>query len=276
LSVPIELEEFARLLGAEIAGEVPDVGGGSFGMARLARILHRRLAPGEGERPGQPTDPSWEVRPKVPMSEATFQKLTRLARELSTSERQVSPMQVAAHLLEEALGRVSASTEGPGEALEGDPNDPAASPGTKDAGLDQIGRRRAERRKTVTKKAKGAKKRSGQITLRVSPEQHADLAWIADTLGLDINGLLRLMIARTIGHYRMEAETLALQAQENLNLLHRWREEHPGRPVREFWDEYWRYWHAKNLKQSFEAFTGFNFEKAEELAARAAAANKAV
>ncbi len=35
--MPKNPQEFAELLGAKIVGEVPDVGGGPFGMARLAR-----------------------------------------------------------------------------------------------------------------------------------------------------------------------------------------------------------------------------------------------
>src|SRR5438105_3327998 len=109
--MPIDPQEFARLLGAEIVGEVPDVGGGPFGMARLARILHQRLTPSQGERPGRPTSPDWATRCKVPMSEATLAKLAQMAEEMSTSERRVSPMQVAAQLLEEALGHVRGQTE---------------------------------------------------------------------------------------------------------------------------------------------------------------------
>jgi hypothetical protein len=41
--MPITPQEFADMLGAEIVGEVPDVGGGPFGMAQLAHILHERL-----------------------------------------------------------------------------------------------------------------------------------------------------------------------------------------------------------------------------------------
>ena len=67
-------ERLAALLGAKIAGQVPDVGGGAFGMARLAHVLHRRLTPSRGERPGRPTNPNWVVRPKVPMSAATAEK----------------------------------------------------------------------------------------------------------------------------------------------------------------------------------------------------------
>jgi len=40
------------------------------------------------------------------MSDATVRRLTELAEEMSTAQRKVSPMQVAAQLLEEALGRV--------------------------------------------------------------------------------------------------------------------------------------------------------------------------
>jgi len=55
------------------------------------------------------------------MSDATFQRLTELAETMSTAERKGSPMQVAAQLLEEALGRVGA-TNGVGvEELVGDP-----------------------------------------------------------------------------------------------------------------------------------------------------------
>src|SRR5262249_58009648 len=92
-------------------GQVPDVGGGTFGMARLAHILHQRLTPSQGERPGRPTDASWVHRPKVPMSEVTYRILAEIAESMSTPERKVSPMQVAAHLLEEAVHRVPGATE---------------------------------------------------------------------------------------------------------------------------------------------------------------------
>ena len=96
-------ERLAELLGAKVVGEVPDVGAGAFGMARLARLLHQRLTPGRGERPGRPTSPDWVIHPKVPMSAATAEKLAALAEAMSTPERKISPMQVAAHLLEEAV-----------------------------------------------------------------------------------------------------------------------------------------------------------------------------
>lgn len=99
-------KKMATLLGAKIVGEVPDVGGGAFGMARLAHILYQRLTPSQGERPGRPTDASWVRRPKVPMSEDTYRILAEIAEAMSSSERKVSPMQVAAQLLEETVHRI--------------------------------------------------------------------------------------------------------------------------------------------------------------------------
>ncbi len=97
------IEQLAKKLGAEIVGQVPDVGGGAFGAARLRDILRQRLEPSSGRRFGRPTDPSWDRRPKVPMSTRTETKLAELASLASGPERKVSPMQVAAQLLEEAV-----------------------------------------------------------------------------------------------------------------------------------------------------------------------------
>jgi hypothetical protein len=105
----VDPREFAQMLGAKIAGEIPDVGGGPFGMSRLAQILHGCLTPSQGERPGRPTNPNWTNRCKVPMSETTFRNLTELAKQLSTPQRKISPMQVAAQLLEQAADPVGAA-----------------------------------------------------------------------------------------------------------------------------------------------------------------------
>jgi hypothetical protein len=102
------VEKIARLLGATVVGPVPETGGGAFGAARLAeltRSLQARLEPSEGRRPGRPTDASWVNHSKVPMSQETVQRLARLAERASTPERRVSPMQVAAQLLEEAVAQ---------------------------------------------------------------------------------------------------------------------------------------------------------------------------
>lgn len=101
------IQEIAKRLGAEIRqGQLPETGGGAFGAARLAHLvaaLQVRLRPGQGERPGRPSEAAWDRRPKVPMSSATEEKLRRLAMRASTPARKVSPMQLAAQLLEDAV-----------------------------------------------------------------------------------------------------------------------------------------------------------------------------
>jgi hypothetical protein len=102
------IEKVADLLGATIVATIPETGGGAFGVARLAKLvasLQERLEPSEGKRPGRPTDASWVHHSKVPMSEETMRKLVRLAEHASSPERRVSPMQVAAQLLEEAVSQ---------------------------------------------------------------------------------------------------------------------------------------------------------------------------
>ena len=100
------IKRIAERLGAEVVGQVSDVGGGAFGAARMARSiegLQTRLTPGQGKRAGRPSDASWVRHPKIPMSEATGRRLLRLAERASVSGRKVSPMQIAAQILEEAL-----------------------------------------------------------------------------------------------------------------------------------------------------------------------------
>ena len=100
------LNTIAGRLGAKVITQIPEVGGGAFGAARLARIiehLRSRLVPSQGRRAGRPTEPKWVRHPKVPMSEATERRLIRLAEEASASGRKISPMQFAAQILEDAL-----------------------------------------------------------------------------------------------------------------------------------------------------------------------------
>jgi hypothetical protein len=111
-----DIDKIAARLGAKIVCRVPDVGGGAFGMARLAGImaaLQARLQPGQGQRPGRPTDSNWVHHPKVPMSADTQRTLERLAELASTPERKVSPMQLAAQLLEDAVERLAEETTSP-------------------------------------------------------------------------------------------------------------------------------------------------------------------
>ena len=100
------IRRIADCLGAKVVARVPVVGGGAFGAARLAAVvetLRSRLVPGQGRRAGRPTNPNWVRHPKVPMSEATERRLSRLAEQASASGRKISPMQVAAQILEDAL-----------------------------------------------------------------------------------------------------------------------------------------------------------------------------
>jgi hypothetical protein len=100
------IKQIAQEMGAEIIGHVPDTGGGAFGAARLPHVVHalrERLQPSRGRRPGRPTSKDWVLRSKIPMSSATRTKLRRLAQQMSTTDRKVSPMQVAAQLLEDAV-----------------------------------------------------------------------------------------------------------------------------------------------------------------------------
>jgi hypothetical protein len=100
------VRKIAKALGAKIGEPVSDTGGGAFGIAWLTAELSSRLEPIQGKRPGRPSDPSWVYSRKVPMSEKTLARLEELARTVSTTERKVSPMQVAAQLLEESIGRL--------------------------------------------------------------------------------------------------------------------------------------------------------------------------
>jgi hypothetical protein len=106
------VNQLARRLGAKVVARVPETGGGAFGAARLAVIvanLQCRLVPARGRRTGRPTDAIWVHHPKVPMSEETERRLIRLARQASTEGRKVSPMQVAAQILEDAVAAVPES-----------------------------------------------------------------------------------------------------------------------------------------------------------------------
>lgn len=102
-------KKIAEKLGAKMIGKVSRAGGGAFGTARMARILAERLSPSAGMRPGRPTNAAWVHHPKVPMSAETRDALTALAGQISTPERKVSPMQIAAQILEESVERYAAT-----------------------------------------------------------------------------------------------------------------------------------------------------------------------
>ena len=81
------INTIAAKLGAVVVGQVPDAGGGAFGAAKLACDVSRLRA---------------ESR-LVRIASVTLEKLTRIAARASTPERRIDPLEVAAHLLEEAV-----------------------------------------------------------------------------------------------------------------------------------------------------------------------------
>ncbi len=98
----VKIEDLAKKLGGRVVGTVPEYSAGAFGAAKLAYILRERLEPSQGKRPGRPSNPEWSKRSKVPLAPETAERLGQLARILSDDKRKVSPMQVAAQILEEA------------------------------------------------------------------------------------------------------------------------------------------------------------------------------
>jgi hypothetical protein len=105
-----KIKQIADTMGAQIVGKVPDTGGGAFGGAPSSQVVdhpRKRHKPSHGIRPGRPTSKDWCLHSKVPMTPGTRTKLRRLADQMSTTERKVSPMQVAAQLIEEALAGVA-------------------------------------------------------------------------------------------------------------------------------------------------------------------------
>ncbi|SRR5713101_8616511 len=94
-----DLEDIAKLLGANIVGQIPDVGGGALGAVHLAKIYQARMQEIEGQKPSHPGNETSARNLGIPVSENTFQALSELAELLSTPQQKVSPIQVAAGLL---------------------------------------------------------------------------------------------------------------------------------------------------------------------------------
>ena len=103
------IEKIAAGLGAKVVGQVPDTGGGAFGAARLGPDRRRHPGP---PRAGARTPPGQADRSELgaPSQGADERgnppRLARLAEQSSTGGRKVSPMQIAAQLLEEALAGI--------------------------------------------------------------------------------------------------------------------------------------------------------------------------
>ncbi len=76
---------------------------GALGASKASSTLLVLFIRSPGKRLGHPSDASWVCHPKVPMSEATRRRLSLLAERASDGRRKVSPMQIAAQILGDAL-----------------------------------------------------------------------------------------------------------------------------------------------------------------------------
>lgn len=68
----------------------------------LAADMTRRLT----SRGGRPTDPDWTLKRPIPFKPETWEALERIAAAVTTSERRVTPGQVAAHVIEDPVARL--------------------------------------------------------------------------------------------------------------------------------------------------------------------------
>ena len=91
----LDMDQIAKTLGAQRQGKVVAKGGYLGALQLAAEVATRfRIPPGGGRA----TDPSWTEQRLVRLSPQTFQRLEKLAKQTN-----VSPMQVAAVLLEQAV-----------------------------------------------------------------------------------------------------------------------------------------------------------------------------
>jgi hypothetical protein len=88
--------------------------------------------------------------------------------------------------------------------------------------------------------AKKKASKSGVFTFRMPPELHEDIAVAAAALGLDVTGMIRLMIRRSLPHFQLEARLITTMAEQGEAALQQWRHNNPERPVREFLDDHVR------------------------------------
>ena len=103
--------ELQKALSSEKPRSVRTQPHGPFGVAQLTAELTERLKPGEGIRPGRPTDPDWDVRRLVSFRQSTWEELTEVAKQVSSPQRRVSPSQIAALLIERGLEALQDTTD---------------------------------------------------------------------------------------------------------------------------------------------------------------------
>jgi hypothetical protein len=93
------LDEMANLLGAKVVGEVPDVGGGALGAARLVKIYQARMERIRGSQPVHPAGTSG-APVQLPVSAYAVESLGTLAQMLELVNEDASHVSAAAVLLE--------------------------------------------------------------------------------------------------------------------------------------------------------------------------------
>ena len=102
----LDLDRIAKGLGAERRGPVRATSGFTGATQLLAEIEERFSAPKGG---GRRTDPLWTERRLVPLTRQTLNSLEAIsARVRRQRGGTLHPMQVAALLIEEAVGHLSA------------------------------------------------------------------------------------------------------------------------------------------------------------------------
>lgn len=84
-------------MGATYVASAPSVDSGDFGMAQLAEVLKERLDARGRRKPGNAI--GWVFNSKVPISAETERQLIALAAKMSTPDRLVNPLDLAAELL---------------------------------------------------------------------------------------------------------------------------------------------------------------------------------
>lgn len=95
----LDLDGIAKGLGAERVGKAR-AAAGHLGAGQLAAEVARRFRVPEGG--GRATEPEWTESRLVPLSTKTWQRLEAMASDLN-----VTPLQVAAMLLEQAVSDAS-------------------------------------------------------------------------------------------------------------------------------------------------------------------------
>jgi hypothetical protein len=95
----VDINNVAKRLRGEVRGEVRATAGYMGALALAADVERRFKAPGGG---GRATDPDWTEQRLVRLKATTLKRLERLAQHLSAQGKRLSPMQLAALLLERA------------------------------------------------------------------------------------------------------------------------------------------------------------------------------